>query len=92
MLGSVVGAMVATLVQEATDAPPAGSVATALIGSGASLLLNPRRRPVGLALLAAGGMLLWRQAAVAQRQTVRVRAARVRPAPNLPSAASASAG
>lgn len=41
---------------------PAGTISTALLTTGASLMLTRGRRPIGLALLAAGGVLLWRDA------------------------------
>ncbi|USI74414.1 hypothetical protein [Sphingomonas morindae] len=93
MLGTFTGSMVATLVREATGAPPAGPLATALIGSGASLVMQRGRRPVGLALLLAGGVVLWREAAAARPRTarVKVRPATRRPAPGLPAASDAAA-
>ncbi|MGN6123303.1 MAG: hypothetical protein ACTHOJ_10155, partial [Sphingomonas oligoaromativorans] len=41
---------------------PGGTIPTALLTTGASLMLKRGRRPIGLALVAAGGVLLWREA------------------------------
>ena len=67
MLGTFAGSMMADLVRQGTGAPPADPLTTALIGSGASLLLTRGRRPAGVILLVAGGLLLWREAAASQR-------------------------
>jgi hypothetical protein len=85
MLATVVGAMAATIAREAADAPPVGGVASALIGSGASLIAQKERRTIGLMLIAAGGLLVWRQAAKADRKAREaLKPARVRPTPPPP--------
>jgi hypothetical protein len=80
MIETVTGTMLADLVRHGTGAPPSGPLTNALIGSGASLLMTRGRRPIGLVLLAAGGVLLWREAAAAQRERDAL-IRRVRPAP-----------
>lgn len=77
MIGTMTGTVLADLVRHGTGAPPSNPLTTALIGSGASLLMTRGRRPIGLVLLAAGGLLLWREAAAARREAVR----RARPVP-----------
>lgn len=61
MLNTLANSLLIGTVQKGTGVTPAGPVTTALITTGASLLLTRGRRPVGLALLAAGGFLLWRE-------------------------------
>jgi hypothetical protein len=78
MIETVTGTMLADLLRYGTGAPPSGPLTTALIGSGASLLMTRGKRPVGLLLLAAGGVLLWREAAAAQKRETLTPA---RPAP-----------
>jgi hypothetical protein len=90
MLATVMGSMAATIAREAGDATPAGPFASALIGSGASLIAHKERRTVGLILMAAGGLLLWRDVAAAERRRAGLKPARVRPAPHR-AAATASA-
>jgi hypothetical protein len=48
-------------VQKGTGIVPAGPVSTALLTTGASLMFTRGRRPIGLALVAAGGLLLWHE-------------------------------
>lgn len=61
MLNTLANSLLIGTVQKGTGVTPAGPVTTALITTGASLLLTRGRRPIGLALLAAGGLLLWRE-------------------------------
>ena len=80
MIETATGTVLADLVRHGTGAPPSSPLTTALIGSGASLMLARDRRLIGLVLLAAGGALLWREALAARReQDVSLR--RARPAP-----------
>jgi hypothetical protein len=48
-------------IQRKVGVSPAGTIPTMLLTSGASMLLSRGRRPVGLALVALGGLLLWRE-------------------------------
>jgi hypothetical protein len=61
MLNSLLNSALVGSVQKGTGVAPTGPVTTALITTGASLLLTRGRRPVGLALLVVGGLLLWRE-------------------------------
>jgi uncharacterized membrane protein (UPF0136 family) len=61
MLRTLAKTMLVGAVQKGTGVVPAGPISTALITSGASLLLTRGRRPVGLALAAVGGLLLWHE-------------------------------
>lgn len=67
MIETMTGTVLADLVRHGTGAPPSSPLTTALIGSGASLMMTRGRRPVGLVMLAIGGALLWREAAAARR-------------------------
>ncbi len=89
MIETMTGTMLADLVRHGTGAPPSGPLTTTLIGSGASLLMTRGKRPVGLVLLVAGGVLLWREAVAArgQRETAVTPA---RPAPRASAPAPAS--
>ena len=60
MLRTLAKTMLVGAVQKRVGVTPAGPVSTALLATGASLMLTRGRRPVGLALAAAGGLLLWR--------------------------------
>lgn len=61
MLGTLAKSMLAGAVQKRVGVAPAGPVSTTLLATGASLALTRGRRPFGLALIAAGGLLLWRE-------------------------------
>lgn len=60
MLRTLAKSMLVGAVQKRVGVMPAGPVSTALLATGASLMLTRGRRPIGLALAAAGGLLLWR--------------------------------
>ncbi len=62
MLRTLAKSMLVGAVQKRVGGTPAGPVSTALLATGASLMLTRGRRPIGLALAAAGGLLLWRAA------------------------------
>ena len=61
MLRALAKTMLLGAVQKSTGVVPAGPVSAALLTTGASLMLTRGRRPVGLALAAAGGLLLWHE-------------------------------
>lgn len=61
MLRTLAKSMLLGAAQKRAGVTPAGPVSAALLTSGASLLLTRGRRPIGLALAAAGGLLLWRE-------------------------------
>jgi hypothetical protein len=48
-------------VQKGTGVTAAGPISAALLTTGASMMLTRGRRPIGLALAAAGGLLLWHE-------------------------------
>ena len=62
MLRTLGKTMLVGAVQKRVGVTPVGPVSTALLATGASLMLTRGRRPIGLALVAAGGLLLWRAA------------------------------
>jgi hypothetical protein len=62
MLRTLATSMLVGAVQKRVEVAPVGPVSTALLTTGASLMLRRGRRPIGLALLAAGGLLLWHEA------------------------------
>ena len=62
MLRTLAKSMLLGAAQKRAGVTPAGPVSAALLTSGASLLLTRGRRPIGFALAAAGGLLLWREA------------------------------
>lgn len=61
MLNAAAAAILSSAVRRVADTGEAGPLTTALIGSGASLILTRGRRPLGVVLLATGGYLLWRK-------------------------------
>jgi uncharacterized membrane protein (UPF0136 family) len=61
MLRTFAKSLLVGAVQKRSGIAPAGTIATALLTTGASLALTRGRRPVGLALAALGGLLLWRE-------------------------------
>lgn len=61
MLRTLVNSLVVGAVRRGTGISEPGVLTTALLTTGASLLLSRGRRPVGLALIAAGGLLLWHE-------------------------------
>jgi hypothetical protein len=61
MIRQAATSMLIGAVRKGTGATPAGQVTAGLLTTGASLLLTRGRRPVGLALLALGGLLLWHE-------------------------------
>jgi uncharacterized membrane protein (UPF0136 family) len=61
MLRTLAKSVLIGAAQRRAGVMPAGSVSAALLTTGASLMLTRGRRPIGLALVAAGGMLLWRE-------------------------------
>lgn len=61
MLESLVKSVLVGAVQKGTGIPQAGAVSTTLITTGVSLMLIRGRRPVGLALAAAGGLMRWHE-------------------------------
>ncbi|WP_019831705.1 hypothetical protein [Sphingomonas sp. PR090111-T3T-6A] len=62
MLRTFAKSMLIGAAQRRVGVMPAGVISTALLTTGASLMLKRGRRPIGLALVAAGGVLLWREA------------------------------
>lgn len=62
MLRTLAKSMLIGAAQRRVGVMPAGTISTALLTTGASLMLKRGRRPIGLALVAAGGVLLWREA------------------------------
>ncbi len=79
MLQTLAKSMLVGAVQERIGVTPAGPVSSALLATGASLMLTRGRRPIGLALAAAGGLLLWR-AAERERSKAETAGAAVPPA------------
>jgi hypothetical protein len=61
MLKMLAKTMFVGAVEKSIGVRPSGTLTTALLTTGASLLLVRGRRPIGFVLLAAGGMLLWRE-------------------------------
>ncbi len=59
MLGTFAKSLLVGAVQKGTGVPQSGPISTALLTTGVSLLLIRGRRPVGLALATAGGLLRW---------------------------------
>jgi hypothetical protein len=70
--------------------PAIGTVPAALLTSGASLMLTRGRRPVGLAVMALGGFLIWREIERA-REDVRPELAPALPPPASGDASAATA-
>jgi hypothetical protein len=62
MLRTLAKSVLIGAAQRRVGVMPAGTISTALLTTGASLMLKRGRRPIGLALVAAGGVLLWREA------------------------------
>ncbi|NIJ32863.1 hypothetical protein [Sphingomonas oligoaromativorans] len=62
MLRTLAKSMLIGAAQRRVGVMPAGTISTALLTTGASLMLKRGRRPIGLALVAAGGVLLWHEA------------------------------
>lgn len=67
MLGTFAKSMLVGAVQKGTGVPQSGPISTTLITTGVSLMLIRGRRPVGLALAAAGGLLRWHELEQARR-------------------------
>jgi uncharacterized membrane protein (UPF0136 family) len=61
MLRTFAKSLLVGAIQKRTGIVPAGTIATALLTTGASLVLTRGRRPVGFALAALGGLLLWHE-------------------------------
>ncbi len=61
MLRTLVNSLVIDAVRKRTGIPEPGVLTAAMLTTGASLLLSRGRRPVGLALIAVGGLLLWHE-------------------------------
>lgn len=61
MLRTLAKTMLVGAVRRGTGLPAAGPISAALLTTGASMALSRGRRPLGLALIAAGGLLLWRE-------------------------------
>jgi len=61
MLRTFAKSMLVGAVQKGTGVPQSGPISTTLLTTGVSLMLIRGRRPVGLALMAAGGMLRWHE-------------------------------
>ncbi len=61
MLRSLAKTMLVGAVQKGTGVPRSGAISTTLLTTGVSLLLVRGRRPVGAALVAAGGLLRWHE-------------------------------
>jgi hypothetical protein len=61
MLGTLAKSAMVGAIQRKAGVSPAGTMPTMLLTSGASMLLTRGRRPFGLALVALGGLLLWRE-------------------------------
>ena len=64
------------VVRRKAGVPSIGTIPAALLTSGASMMLTRGRRPIGLAVAALGGFLLWRQIEREQEEA--------NPAPALP--------
>ena len=69
MLKTLANALVIGAVQKGTGVPPTGTLTTAMLTTGASLMLVRGRRPIGLALLAVGGLMLWHEREEMRRAT-----------------------
>lgn len=87
MLKTLANSLLIGAVQKGTGVPPTGTLTTALLTTGASLLLARGRRPVGVALLAVGGLLLWHE----HQEAERARLSPPAPAPGVKSASAAAA-
>ena len=61
MLRALVNSLVIDVVRKRAGIPEPGVLTTAMLTTGASLLLSRGRRPIGLALIAVGGLLLWHE-------------------------------
>jgi hypothetical protein len=61
MLKTLINSLVIDAVRKRTGIPEPGVLTTAMLTTGASLLFSRGRRPVGLALIAVGGVLLWHE-------------------------------
>jgi hypothetical protein len=61
MLKTLVNSFVIDAVRKRTGIPEPGVLTTAMLTTGASLLMSRGRRPIGLALIAVGGLLLWHE-------------------------------
>lgn len=61
MLATFAKSLLVGAVQKGTGVPQSGPISTTLITTGVSLMLIRGRRPVGLALAAAGGLLRWHE-------------------------------
>jgi hypothetical protein len=87
MLSTLARAAVIATVEKGTGVPPAGPVSTILLTTGTALLTMRGRRAVGLALLAAGGVVRWHETVRPDRTK---RAALPAPVPHDASAATGS--
>jgi hypothetical protein len=61
MLKTMVNSFLVDAVRKRTGIPEPGVLTTAMLTTGASLLMSRGRRPIGLALIAVGGLLLWHE-------------------------------
>ena len=61
MLRGFATSMLVGFVRKKAGVPAIGTVPAALLTSGASLVLTRGRRPIGLAVMAVGGFLIWRE-------------------------------
>lgn len=61
MLRGFVTSAVIGFARRKAGVPTIGTIPAALLTSGASLILTKGRRPVGVAVAALGGFLLWRE-------------------------------
>ena len=71
MLKTLANTMLIGAVQKGTGVPPTSTLTTALLTTGASLLLARGRRPIGVALLAVGGLLLWHEREEAAKERLK---------------------
>ena len=70
-----------------TGTPAGGAISTTLLTTGVSLMLVRGRRPAGLVLIAAGGMLRWIEI---ERRNAAKDGVRPRPAPSAGDASAAT--
>jgi hypothetical protein len=68
MLKMLANTLIVGAVRKGAGMPRTGTLTSALLTTGASLLLVRGRRPVGFVLLAAGGLLLWRESEAARAE------------------------
>jgi hypothetical protein len=87
MLAGLGKSMLIKAARKGAGVPETGTLTTALLTTGASLLLSRERRMIGVALIAVGGLLLWRES---ERVEPVIRQARRSPVPPAPTPANAN--